>query len=108
MNSLNDFQLAILRDVLNAPEESASQLRPAEPGFFYLTHDKWRTVRRIPHSGDERSYYLIQDLVNAGFLRMAAVRQPVPGGFERREFYFMTPLGRAELATIDLEQRVLA
>ena len=106
MSKLNAFQLELLNKVLDAPE-SASQLKPAsdQPGYFYLTHDKWKSFERISRAGDERSYYLIQDLVEAGLLRMGAVRQPVPGGFERREFYFVTPLARQELAAIAMEQR---
>src|SRR6476659_1024476 len=107
IDKLNPFQIEILENVLRSPQ-SASRLRPAEPGYFYLTHDKFKTVRRIPATGDDRGYYLIQDLVEAGFLRMSAVRQPVPGGFERIEFYFLTPLGRQELAAIRFEQNVPA
>jgi len=108
MSTLNDFQIQVLQNTLdgNTKKERSSQLKAAEPGFYFLTFDRWNTApRKIPQKGENESYWHIAELVDKGFLLRSSARQPVSqNGFQRIDFYHVTPLGRQELATIRLEK----
>jgi hypothetical protein len=104
---MNQFQRTILESVqgANAKLPRASRIKWAAPGKYYLSFDAWTTAKVIPEKGEE-GLFAIQELAAKGFLKIASVSQPAPGGTERVDFLHLTELGAQKLLTLKLEQKL--